>query len=73
MHIWVKMIIDYLVCMDLHNPLLPNLGRTQIPCHPWQQFCRVPTVFRYIFCVPNNVPNRCHPQDEASAKSGNGC
>ena len=32
MHIWVKMIIDYSVCMDLHNPLLPNLGGTQIPC-----------------------------------------
>ena len=32
MHIWMKMIIDYLVCMDLHNPLPPNLGGTQIPC-----------------------------------------
>ena len=40
--------------------------------HPWQQFFRVPTVIRYIFCVLNNVSNRCHPQLEVPANSSNG-
>ncbi|KAI5990336.1 hypothetical protein F5J12DRAFT_774292 [Pisolithus orientalis] len=40
--------------------------------HPWQQFLGLPTVFRYIYCVRNNVPNRCHHQGEVPANSSNG-
>ena len=40
--------------------------------HPWQQFFAVPMVFRYNFCVPINVSNRCPPQVEVPANSSNG-
>jgi len=40
--------------------------------HPWQQFFCIPTVIRYIFCVPNNVPNRYLLQGEVPANSRNG-